>query len=449
MDKAKAKRMVESLKDKKVGSWRVGKFLGSGGSALVVEGFRDGLKIALKIIDPDLEAKYGPEKQETRISYEQKLVGKNHPNLVKIYDGGRCADTKLLFVAMEYLPFKNLDEIDEPLPRENILKIIVQVAQAAQFLEELDICHRDIKPENIVITPDFERAILLDLGILMPMNPNDSKDAGTGDNFIGTIRYSPPEFVWRSEEGTREGYRAITFYQIGAVLHDLIMGRRMFDNVSGPMAKLIDSVTNQSVIIDAIDVDQRLINLARDCLQKDWQTRLRLVNWNSFDMTVTHKQDARDRIRAYMQSGSGVVLETEPVSKGVFHHQLKAIALSIRDFLRKLCLKNSDLPRALVDYYIQTDKVIVWAEFEGSTQHQLCKGARLTVVATPVDQQTAIVEAAGTWGQLDANAKCNRVGTLRSDIEDISGNLEQMLYELVANAMSNPNPKIGTSIQIT
>lgn len=447
MDKAKAQKMAESLEGSEVGGWRVGAYLGSGGSALVVKGKREDQEIALKIIDPDLEAKYGPEKQEIRIGYEQKLVGRSHPHLVKIYDGGRCNVTKLLFVAMEYLPFKNLDELEEPFPRDKLIKIIDQIAQAARFLEELGICHRDIKPENIVITPDYERAILLDLGILMPINPTQAQDAGTGENFIGTIRYSPPEFVWRCEKDTKEGYRAITFYQIGAVLHDLIMGYRIFNNISGPMAKLIDSVTNQPVNIDGIDVDQRLVNLARDCLQKDWQTRLRLLDWNSFDMTVRQKQDPRERIRALLKS-SEELTESKSTSKRVFHSQLRSIAITLRDKLRHLCMENNELPRAVVDFNILADKVTVWAEFEASTQHQLQKGARLTVAATPVDPQTVIVEATGTWGELDSNTEWDRIGTLRSSIEDISDNLEQALYELVANAMSHPDPKNGTSIQI-
>ena len=448
MDKAKAQQMAEGLKGSEVGGWQVGEYLGSGGSALVVKGKREDQEIALKIIDPELEAKFGPEKQEIRIGYEQKLVGRSHPHLVKIYDGGRCNVTKLLFVAMEYLPFKNLDELDEPFPRDKLIKVIDQIAQAARFLEELDICHRDIKPENIVITPDYERAILLDLGILMPINPTDAQDAGTGENFIGTIRYSPPEFVWRREQDTREGCRAITFYQIGAVLHDLIMGTRIFDNVSGPMAKLIDSVTNQQVLIDAVDIDQRLINLARDCLQKDWQTRLRLVNWDSFDMTVTHRHDPRERIRALLKSSEPLTVSQSTTGK-MSHQQLKQVALTLRDKLRFLCMENKELPRAKVDFNILADRVVVWAEFESSTIHQLQKGARLTVAANPVDPQTIIVEATGTWGELDSTAQWNRIGTLRSRIEDISDDLEQALYELVANAMSHPNPKIGTSIQIT
>ncbi|MFP2424861.1 hypothetical protein [Enterobacter ludwigii] len=112
-------------------------------------------------------------------------------------------------------------------------------------------------------------------------------------------------------------------------------------------------------------------------------------------------------------------------------------------------MENKELPRATVDFSILADKVIVWTEFEASTQHQLHKGARLTVSASPVDPETIIVEATGTWGELDSTAQWNRIGTLRSGIEDITDNLEQVLYELVANAMSHPDPKIGASIQIT
>ncbi|WP_277884203.1 protein kinase domain-containing protein [Novosphingobium decolorationis] len=161
-----------------------------------------------------------------RVGFELKLVGRKHPHLIQIFDGGRCPKTDFLFLVMEYLPYDNLDDLQGKIPFNKIPQIADQLAQAARYLEEIDICHRDIKPENIVITPDFEQIILLDLGILRPL-VEDHQDAGTGCNFIGTVRYSPPEFVWRVEEEDAVGHRAITFYQIGAVLHDLIMRRRM------------------------------------------------------------------------------------------------------------------------------------------------------------------------------------------------------------------------------
>jgi tRNA A-37 threonylcarbamoyl transferase component Bud32 len=441
--------MAQELQGKLVGGWRIGELLGNGGSALVLRAERNDREAALKVIDPELEAKYGKDQQETRVSYEAKLVGRRHPHLVQIFDGGRCSETGLLFVVMEYLPFRNLDEVAGQVPPTKIAQIVDQIGQAARFLEELGICHRDIKPENIAITPDFERAILLDLGILTPMEPEDGQDAGTGDNFIGTVRYSPPEFVWRREEGSTEEYRAITFYQIGAVLHDLIMGRRIFHDVAGPMAALIHSVTHDYPEIDALNVDQRLVNLARDCLQKDWKTRLRLIDWTSFEIAATPTTtNARERVKAVLAGAAGTCAEAASRFRPN-RFLLSTIGRSLRDQMRTVCLRNGDFPRAAVDFCVLADKTEVWAEFDASPIHQLQQGVRITVSATPIDDQSSIVTATGSWGRPSGEAEWARVATLRTSVADISDQFEQLIYELIANALAHPGAPAGTPIRLS
>ncbi len=429
-----------------VGGWTIGKLLGNGGSALVLCATRDGQDAAIKIIDPELEEKFGREKQEARVGYELKLVGRQHPHLVQIFDGGRCHETGHLFLVMEYLPYQNLDQLQGKVPSEKIPQIVDQLAQAARFLEELKICHRDIKPENVAVTPDFERVILLDLGILRPL-VDPSQGAGTGDNFIGTVRYSPPEFVWTKEEKTIIGHRAITFYQIGALLHDLIMGKRLFHEVTGPMALLIDNVTNSIPVIESSDIDQNLINLARDCLHKDWRVRSNLVSWSSFDFTVPPPSDARARVRAMFavdRSSARSDVSKQPISRA----HMGQLGLSLREQLRAVCIKCEEFPRAVCDFSTSKKGVVVWAEFEASQRIELHAGARITLSAHAIDEATCIVEMTGSWKAPTEGAQWSRIATLRSRVEDISDILEQGIFELIANAMAHPNPTDGSPIKV-
>jgi serine/threonine protein kinase len=72
---------------------------------------------------------------------------------------------------------------------------------------------------------EFKRLVLLDLGVLRPIAGSTLTDANGIQAFVGTLQYSSPEFLLRQEEESLDGWRSLTFYQIGGVLHDLIMRR--------------------------------------------------------------------------------------------------------------------------------------------------------------------------------------------------------------------------------
>jgi serine/threonine protein kinase len=298
VDKVRAKRIAAELRGRSVNGWLVGDYLGNGASAVVVSAAHNEIIGALKLIDPEMVERYGRAQQLARVERERILIGHDHPNLVKIFDGGECPETEYLVVVMESLALPELSSLVPLFPRERIGPVIRQLASAAQFLEARGLAHRDIKPDNVVITRDCDRAVLLDLGVVRPIDPEGHGDAGSGDAFLGTARYSPPEYLMREEEDSERGWRAVTFYQLGAVLHDLIMRKRLFHEIEAPPARLIEAVRHTRPIVEAGDVPPHLISLARNCLQKDWPLRLELVRWEHFTEIPPPVQsgDAKERI---------------------------------------------------------------------------------------------------------------------------------------------------------
>lgn len=245
------------------------------------------MKGALKVFHPELIERYGRDVQLARIDRERSLIGQSHPHLVTILDGGSCVATGHLFVVMERLPYKNLHEARSTVPPDKYGTLISQIASAARFLEDLGLAHRDIKPENIAVTDDSERAILLDLGVLLPVGLSNLTDAFQRP-FIGTLRYSSPEFLDRKEQDTTEGWRAVTFYQMGAVLHDLIMQKPIFEDASEPFSILVDAVRHTNPPISG--GDPNLMHLARRALVKEPATRLNLVKWSDFENAAAPPQ---------------------------------------------------------------------------------------------------------------------------------------------------------------
>jgi hypothetical protein len=318
MDSVAAKRLIDDLIGKTVGGWRILGHLGTGKSAVVFRASRDDEERALKVFDPDLVQRAGKDRQLKRISRELSLKDKLHPNLVRVFDGGECPDTGYFFVVMELIDAPNLAEVLTDIPRDSIRSIIAQVADAARFLETLTphIAHRDIKPDNIAISRDFSHATLLDLGVILPIDLAEKDPSSDGERrfFVGTLRYSPPEFLIRREEYSVDGWRAISFYQLGAVLYDLIMKARLFEEFADPYARLVMAVQTENPSITAKDVPEELILLANNCLSKNPEIRLRYVTWDDFAVKSTAPSlamNAKERVRRRLAQGYEAASEEE------------------------------------------------------------------------------------------------------------------------------------------
>ncbi|GAB3789921.1 protein kinase domain-containing protein [Dyella agri] len=279
MDRAQADALRDSLVGRTVGGWSIDGFHGHGKSAVVMASQRNGVRGAIKVFHPELIERFGREVQLERIRRETSLVGIRHENLVEILGGGVCEDTGHLFVVMEELDWRNLKDALLDVPDESIKIIIRDVALAARFLENRALVHRDIKPENIAVNADYTRAKLLDLGVIRPFGLADLTDVNARP-FIGTLRYSSPEFLRREEEDTPDGWRAISFHQIGAVLHDLLMKVELFHEYSEPYPVLVEAV--QKVLPQVHGMDAELTATCKHSLVKSPKTRLELVTWSSF-----------------------------------------------------------------------------------------------------------------------------------------------------------------------
>lgn len=282
-------------------------------SAVVLHGRNERIDAAIKIFHPELIERFGKAVQLERIGREKSLIGAEHPNLVRILGGGECPVTGHLYVAMEPLTLPNLRQSLQLLPEAKVPQLISQVASAARFLEDRGLAHRDIKPENIAVAEDYSRAVLLDLGVLRPFGSSNLTDLDQRP-FIGTLRYSSPEFLSRKEQDSMEGWRAVTFYQLGAVLHDMLMKRPLFEEYTEPFADLVEAVKHVVPKIHAQDA--RCVQLANHCLVKNPATRLELVAWTDFVETTvkatSQTNSVRDRIRQRQKYFTATATTTIP-----------------------------------------------------------------------------------------------------------------------------------------
>ncbi len=254
------------------------------------------------------------------------------------------------FVVMNFLSGSNLGRNRGKVPFENVRGIVSQVAAAARFLEELGLAHRDIKPENIGIDGTLQHAVLLDLGVLRPVGIDPITDDDMLKPFIGTLQYSSPEFLLREEAESIEGWRALTFYQLGGLLHDLIMRRRLFEDFREPFLKLANAVQQTQPIINSLEMPRDLVETARHCLVKDPTLRLSLVKWEDFDpnppvsVSTEAVKERISRRRKYLAGVEGLTAAT-----GESEHTRTTLAWKINDYasrvqaiFRKECVGNEN-----------------------------------------------------------------------------------------------------------
>jgi serine/threonine protein kinase len=211
---------------KKIGAYRIVGHCGQGGMAVVYLGERDDgqshKRVAIKMVSG-----WGSnEAIRQRLFFErQTLAALDHPNIVKLLDGGDT-DDGLPYLVMDFVDGVPIDKYCD-LKRLSIpdrLELFRTVCGAVQYAHDRAVIHRDLKPGNILITSDGTPR-LLDFGIAKLLNPEfmQAPLVTQSDWRPMTPDYASPEQV-RGEAVTH----ATDIYSLGVVLYELLTGLRPY-----------------------------------------------------------------------------------------------------------------------------------------------------------------------------------------------------------------------------
>ncbi len=185
--------------------------------------------------------------------------------------------------------------------------------------------------------------------MLRPIGSSSLTDADELKAFIGTLQYSSPEFLLRTEKDTIEGWRAVTFYQIGAVLHDLVMRKSLFQEFKEPFARLVNAIQHEVPQIKSDSVSSELENLAGRCLLKDPELRLKFVSWADFELpTKGHNTaSARRRVtnRVAVASAAMAPSPTSQDDQFIFLKNFRHEVLNfLKESIRSIRLSSQAIP---------------------------------------------------------------------------------------------------------
>ncbi len=264
----------------RLGPYEIVSALGQGGMGEVYKARDTRLDrlVALKVLRSD-----APVSDETRERFEREawaISRLSHPRVCALFDVGHADGTA--YLVMELLDGETLSARASkgPMPMAQVLAIGAEIADALHAAHREAIVHRDLKPANVMITKSGVK--LLDFGLARGVEspavagPSDEsptvRSALTAEGtWIGTAPYMAPEQLLGRVTDARTD-----LFAFGAVLHEMVTGRRAFDGRS--VQEIASAVLHQepaSVSTLRPGVPAALSRLITECLAKDpdrrWQ----------------------------------------------------------------------------------------------------------------------------------------------------------------------------------
>lgn len=229
--------------------------IGTGGMGSVYKASQPAMNrmVAIKILHPKLANR---KDLTSRFRREARAMSQlTHPNTVKVFSFGELEEDGSLYIVMELLEGKNLNQTvrkEGPLAPERAIPILVAVCGALQEAHELGIVHRDLKPENIFLCNqgglvDYPK--VLDFGLAKvterQMRPGSLILTQEGMVF-GTPEFMSPE---QAQGKTLDARSDI--YSLAVILYECLTGKLPF------IAKVPMEYLQKHVVEPPIPLEER------------------------------------------------------------------------------------------------------------------------------------------------------------------------------------------------
>src|SRR5687768_17210165 len=254
-----------------ISHYRILELLGAGGMGVVyrAEDIRLRRTVALKFLP--IEATQDRDARDRLVAEAQTASALDHPNICTIHEIDETPDGRM-FLAMSYYEGETLkDRVARgPMPIDDALDVIAQVARAVAAAHDAGVVHRDIKPANIMLARRGE-VKLLDFGIAKLSGRTALTRTGIT---VGTIAYMSPEQI-----AGHGGDILSDVWSLGVVLYEMIAGIRPFDGEHqvAMMAAIANAAPTPLRAVRA-DTPPELEEIVRRALEKNRDARHQTVH---------------------------------------------------------------------------------------------------------------------------------------------------------------------------
>jgi serine/threonine-protein kinase len=181
------------------GRYLVERKLGEGGMSFVylATEVKTGSRRAIKVLSPALSR---DNIAMARLRREAELAGKvRHPNVCHIEAMGQTP-SGLVYVVMPFLEGEILSDRTYrlgQLPLDDVVSLVIEMADGLQAAHEQQVVHRDLKPENIMVvrgSDGREHAVVMDFGLAKERIAGPELERLTATGIVlGTPEFMSPE----------------------------------------------------------------------------------------------------------------------------------------------------------------------------------------------------------------------------------------------------------------
>ena len=241
--------------------------LGGGGMSRVFVA-RDeslGRDVVIKVLSPELAASLSAERFTREIRLAAAL---QEPHIVPLLAAGATTEG----VPWYTMPFVRGDSLRAriqlgPIPLNESLGILRNIAQALAYAHERDIVHRDIKPENVLLSSGT--AIVTDFGIAKALSASSTRARGSTLTSVGTSIGTPAYMAPEQAVGDASTDFRADIYAWGVVAYELLTSSHPFASRNTPQALIAAHLTELPAPIATPGVPDIIRSLVLQCLAKD------------------------------------------------------------------------------------------------------------------------------------------------------------------------------------
>ncbi len=291
------------------GHYEVIELVGKGGMSLVYKTrhlLLNQLR-AIKIILPQMD-KDGRGLQ--RFQQEAKLATLlEHKNIVRTMEFASPSDGPP-FLVMDFVEGRSLEQelsVLQRLSAERAVKIVLQIADALEYILSQGIIHRDLKPGNIILVKEKSHpgkgmpqdlVKLIDFGIARSITPDGDDSQGILYTPTGEVVGSPQHMSPEQCAGETLDERS-EIYSLGCILYELlagkppIVGKNPLDTLR--LQASVEARPLNKVVPDTAHIKE-LSRITSTCLKKDPEHRYQSIAALKEDLqSVIQKKSQRKK----------------------------------------------------------------------------------------------------------------------------------------------------------
>ena len=256
------------------GQFRVLEKVGTGGMGSVYKAEQPAMNrmVAIKILHPKLA---GRKDLTSRFRREARAMSQlTHPNTVKVFMYGELEDDGSLYIVMEMLEGRNLNQTvrkEGPLAAERAIPILIQCCGALQEAHDLGIVHRDLKPENIFLSKqggiaDYPKVLDFGLAKVTERQMQPGSVILTQEGMV----FGTPEFMSPEQAQGKTLDARSDIYSLAVILYEVLTGKLPF-TARTPMEYIQKHVTDPIIPLSERVPDRKFPKALDDVLAKALQ----------------------------------------------------------------------------------------------------------------------------------------------------------------------------------